>query len=109
MIPAPFFTEGSNMKHTVKVKTPGQMMVFRNRTFRTPVKFEKVSKDEVKFLELQCRRLHLEIDVSNYKLPEKDDPLIEEILDQKEDEDIEVEELSQKEPSTILEKLLEDE
>lgn len=94
--------------YNVKFLTPGQILVFRNKRARTPVTFERVLKSELPLLEAQARRLLLKYDVSKTSEVKKDAILEELDLEIKEDEDIEVEELSdtKKEPSTILEKLL---
>jgi hypothetical protein len=94
--------------YTVKFLTPGQFIIHHNKRFRTPVTFEKVPKKDIQFFETQARNLSLEHKVEKTKIIPID-PLIEELTLKNEDEDIEVEEFSEEnKPSTILEKLLDD-
>ena len=93
-------------KYTVKVLPAGHMLVFRGKRARTPVTFKGVLKSEIPLLDAQARRslLHIEVSKEGEVKPET---VIEDLDIIKEDEDIEVEELTEKaEPSTILEKLL---
>lgn len=96
--------------YTLKFLTPGQMIIYKSRRFRTPVKFENVLKSELAFFDSQARRSMIKYEVlptSDKKI--KDDVLIEELDLVKEDEDIDIEELVEdKIPSTILEKLISD-
>lgn len=95
--------------YTVKIKTPGHMIVFNGKRARTPVVYEHILEKDLSVFELQARRSMLEYEITDESTIVKES-VIEEIEILKEDEDIEVEELSEKaEPSTILEKLLSDE
>ena len=94
--------------YRVNILTPGHMMVFRSKRARSPVRYDNVSETELAHLVSQARRSMLKYDVTDESKIEKE-TVIEEIEIQKEDEDIEIEELVElKEPSTILEKLLVD-
>ena len=94
-------------KYNVKFLTPGHLIIYRNRRFRTPVLFENVLKSEIGFLDSQARRSMVKYEVSKVSDKKKTETLIEELELDKEDEDIEVEELDDNaQPSTILEKLI---
>lgn len=70
-MPIPYFTKGNKMKtNIVTVSTPGHILVFRGKRIRTPVRFEKVTKEELALLENQCRRSLLKYEI--YKeIPEE--------------------------------------
>lgn len=92
--------------YNVKFLTPGQVVIHRGRRFRTPVTFERVLEKELPFFDAQARRSLIKYEVVNTAHIKEEAPIEELILD-KEDEDIEVEEpIMDKEPSTILEKLI---
>lgn len=93
--------------YTVKFLTPGQMVIYKDRRFRTPVMFENVLERDISFFDSQARRSMIKYEVfPTSQKKAKVETIIEE-LDLKEDEDIEIEELGDgKTPSTILEKLI---
>ena len=97
--------------YRVKISTAGQIVLHRNKPCRTPVEFKDVIENDMKFLELQARRLRLKIDIKSEKeiaktvsLPDKEYKDVQFLND-----DVEVEELKDdSEPKTILEKLMKD-
>ena len=92
--------------YNVKFLTPGQVIIYRGRRFRTPVIFESVLEKEIPFFDAQARRSLIKYEVIKTSDIEREFPIEQLILD-KEDEDIEVEKsIVDKEPSTILEKLI---
>jgi hypothetical protein len=92
--------------YRVTVLTPGHMLHFRGKQVRTPVTFERVRKNEISIIDSQARRSLLKYEVIKESQIKKD-AIIEEIDLLKEDESIQIEELTEnKEPSTILEKLI---
>lgn len=95
-------------KYKVHVTTPGHKIVFRNKVLRTPVVFHNVVTSDLDVIKLQARRLMLKytVELEGEKVVEPKLPL--EPLDLTKEEDIAVEELEIKEPTTILERLLED-
>lgn len=92
--------------YTVKFLTPGQFIISKGRRFRTPVIFQGVLKNDLSFFDAQARRSLIKYEVT--KTSEiKQDLCVKKLIPEKEDEDIEIEELiEKKEPLTILEKLL---
>jgi hypothetical protein len=98
--------------YTVKIRTAGQKVIHRRKQVRTPVVFNNVTKEELLFLESQARSLRLiyelkkESEIENeFKI---DDVVGEETLVPT--DEVIIEELEpQKEPSTILEKLISEE
>ena len=92
--------------YTVKFLTPGQMVIYKERRFRTPVTFEGVLKKDLSFFDSQSRRSLIKYEVFETPEQQREEPIKKLILE-KEDEDIEIEELTEiNEPSTILEKLI---
>jgi hypothetical protein len=53
-------------KYNVKITTPGHIIVFRGKRARTPIVFENVLESEIQLLELQARRLMLDIEVIDF-------------------------------------------
>ena len=97
--------------YRVKFITAGHMLAFRNNRVRTPVTFDHVREEELPLLKSQALRsmLHYEVQKES-EIVINNDAVIEELEMNKEDEDIEIEELSEtKDPSTILEKLISEE
>ena len=92
--------------YTIKFLTPGQFIIHNERRFRTPVTIENVSEKDIQFFDVQARTAMIKYSLEKTKVvPE--DPFLEELMLQKEDEDISVEELTEsKEASSTLEKLL---
>jgi hypothetical protein len=95
-------------KYKVRVSTPGHKIVFKEKILRTPVVFNNVIKSDLDLIKLQCQRLMLKytIDVEGEKPMKPVSPM--EVIDLTEEKEIKVEELETKEPTTILEKLLQD-
>jgi len=91
--------------YKVKVLPAGHMISFRGKLARTPVVFHGVLRSELQLFEAQARRSMLIIDISK-ESEEQKETIIEPLEILKEDEDIEIEELDEKKPGTILEKLL---
>ena len=61
-----FFNEGMNMKtYTVKIKTPGHMIVFNGKRARTPVVYEHILEKDLSVFELQARRSMLEYEITD--------------------------------------------
>jgi hypothetical protein len=82
------------------------MLHFRGKQVRTPVTFERVRQNEISIIDSQARRSLLKYEIIKESQIKKD-AIIEEIDLLKEDESIQIEELTEnKEPSTILEKLI---
>jgi hypothetical protein len=96
-------------KYTIKITTPGQMVMRGARKFRTPVVFDNVLESELPLFKSQVRQRMLKMDISLAKEKPEHEIIIEDIDLDKEDEDIEIEPLEEKEPTTILEKLLSNE
>lgn len=92
--------------YTVKILTPGQMIIHRGKRARTPVTYKNVTETELMFFQSQCRRLMLEyetVDNESIELSTK----VQKVYMEEEDKDIKIERLGEeKEPSSILEKLI---
>ena len=94
--------------YSVKISTPGQMIIFRGKRARTPVRFEKVHKEEIGLLENQCRRSLLKYEIyKEGKVNEVSDDLIEVDLTEKVEESKSEPDLEEYigEPKSILDRL----
>lgn len=91
--------------YTVKILTPGQILIHRGKRARTPVTYKRVTEEELKFFQTQCRRLMLE-----YETIAEDGAktyTVKDITIEKDDADIIVEKLEvSTEPKSILDKLV---
>lgn len=101
--------------YRVKIFTPGHMLVFRGRGSRTPVEFKNIRFHEMKFIELQARKLSLKYEIKKESEIIDDHIKIEELnlennIDDSLNEETLIEELEENtSPKTILEKLISEE
>ena len=97
-----------NTTYRVNVTSPGLTVLFRNRVNRTPVLFETVYKSELDILELQLRQKSIAYNIiKNVVVPDLHEMPSDEVIE--ENKEVKVEELyskEEKEPESILEKLI---
>ena len=96
------------MGETYKIKfiTPGQFITYNNKRYRTPVVFEGVSETDIQFFDVQARTYMIKYNVKKISDILKD-PFVEELVLDKDEKNIVIEELSEtRDPSSILGKLL---
>jgi len=92
--------------YKIKIVTPGYMITFKGKRVRTPVIFENIKENEINLIKIQAKRSLLKYEVLEEGPAIKVESIVD-VVENKLDECIIIEEIKEdKEPTTILEKLL---